>query len=108
MSSDQRAVLDDKTEAELDARIGRKLPAGDIGGKTIPADVTPADLARAAFVAGLIHGNLRQTGWTVHSADPSAGSCTIGLAAIFGPGFVADITVRVREATPEQLAGGPL
>lgn len=75
---------------------------------TIPADVTPdaaLEVARSAFAAGLVHSTLRQTGWTVHNADAAGGACTVGLAGIFGPGFVADVVVRVRQAGPEELGG---
>lgn len=61
---------------------------------------TPAEqlqVAQAAFVAGLMHGTLRAGGWTVLEADPSGGRCTVGLAALFAPGIVADVTVTIRE-----------
>lgn len=63
-----------------------------------PAD-TPdtVEVAQAAFVAGLLHATVKQGGWHVHEADPAAGRFTVGLAALFAPGVVADVTVTIRE-----------
>lgn len=59
-----------------------------------PAD--PVEAAKAAFVTGLVHSTLRQGGWTILEADPAGGRFTVGLAALFEPGVVADVTVTVR------------
>jgi hypothetical protein len=63
--------------------------------KTPVSDIV--ETARAAFVAGLVHATLAQVGWHVHEAAPPEGRCTVGCASIFGAGFVADITVTVRQ-----------
>lgn len=68
--------------------------------KCATADTDPVAVAQAAFVAGLVHATLRQGGWTILEADPSAGPFTVGCASVFEPGVVADVTVTVRQMKP--------
>lgn len=63
---------------------------------TAPPAADTDDVARAAFVAGLVHSTLRTAGWTIHEADAGEARCTVGVAALFGPGVVADVTVTLR------------
>lgn len=65
---------------------------------TVEVDTeTAVNIAQAAFVAGLLHSALRQTGWTIHEAAAAEGRCTVGCAALFGPGVVADVVVTIRK-----------
>lgn len=60
----------------------------------------PVEVAQAAFVAGLLHGTVAGGGWHVHEAAPVDGRFTVGCAALFGPGVVADVTITVRQMEP--------
>lgn len=66
----------------------------------VPDGQAQLECAEAAFVAGLVHASLRQGGWTILEADASQARFTVGLAAVFEPGVVADVTVTVRQMDP--------